>query len=219
MNTAREEILGKVRTALGKGRAGGSPAVPVVPDSARVGPRQPGDRDAEIDSLLAEVDKLTGVTRRIARPEELKTALAELVEAEGVKKAALWQTQELRDLGVGDALAALGVTVVPGCGDKREIAECDLGVTGVDLALPETGTIILRSSPQQPRGVSLIPRVHLALVRPPALRADLHQALADVKDGGYAIAITGPSRTADIELIVTVGVHGPKALYVWSVEY
>ena len=98
---------------------------------------------------------------------------------------------------------------------KHELAECDLGVTGVDMALPETGTLVLTSDESRPRMVSLVPRVHLAILRPGALRADLHQVFAEGKGEGYLIFITGPSRTADIELTLTIGVHGPKALYVW----
>jgi L-lactate dehydrogenase complex protein LldG len=91
-------------------------------------------------------------------------------------------------------------------------------VTGVDAALPETGTLLLRSSPEKPLVVSLVPRVHLAILRPAALRADLHQAFAEVKTDGYCVLVTGPSRTADIELTLTIGVHGPKSLYVWLLD-
>ena len=99
--------------------------------------------------------------------------------------------------------------------DKHLVAECELGVTGADAALPETGTLLLRSSPDRPRVVSLLPRVHLAIFTAAALRADLHQAFAEAKDAGYSVLVTGPSRTADIELTLTLGVHGPKALYAW----
>jgi L-lactate dehydrogenase complex protein LldG len=97
------------------------------------------------------------------------------------------------------------------------VAECDLGITGADFALPETGTLGLRSTIEQPRTVSLLPRVHLSLIRTSCLNADLHHVLDEVKQAGYFVFVTGPSRTADIELTVTVGVHGPKTLYVWSV--
>jgi L-lactate dehydrogenase complex protein LldG len=95
------------------------------------------------------------------------------------------------------------------------MALCDLGITEADYLLPETGTLVLRSSAVKPRGVSLLPRVHLAIVRPEMLRADMHQVFAEAKDHHYLVFITGPSRTADIELTVTLGVHGPKNLYVW----
>jgi L-lactate utilization protein LutC len=99
--------------------------------------------------------------------------------------------------------------------DKHIIAQCDLGITEADYLLPETGTLVLRSAAEKPRAVSLAPRIHLAIVRPDMLRADLHQVFAEAKDSHYLVFITGPSRTADIELTVTLGVHGPKNLYVW----
>ncbi len=102
--------------------------------------------------------------------------------------------------------------------NKHEMALCDLGITEADYLLPETGTLVLRSSAEQPRAVSLLPRIHLAIVRPDMLRPDMHQVFAEAKDSHYLVFITGPSRTADIELTVTLGVHGPKNLYVWMME-
>jgi L-lactate dehydrogenase complex protein LldG len=101
---------------------------------------------------------------------------------------------------------------------KHEMALCDLGITEADFFLPETGTLVLRSSMERPRAVSLLPRIHLAIVRPELLRADMHQVFAEAKNQHYLVFITGPSRTADIELTVTLGVHGPKNLYVWMIE-
>ena len=91
------------------------------------------------------------------------------------------------------------------------------GITEADLLLPETGTLVLRSSSEKSRAVSLVPRVYLAIVRPEILRVDMRQVFAEAKDSTYLVFITGPSRTADIELTVTLGVHGPKNLYVWVV--
>ncbi len=214
LDPAREEILGNVRMALN--RRLDAPA-PIVPSTARLGPRFPGDADVEMEMLLSEIAKLGGFTQQINRPA-VRAALAELVRANGVKKAAVWDTVELKELGVAEALQELGVELVSPQADKYALAECDLGLTGADAALPETGTLLLRSSPDRARAVSLLPRIHLALVRPAALRADLHQAFEEFKRDGYLIAITGPSRTADIELTVTIGVHGPKALHVWALK-
>ena len=69
-----------------------------------------------------------------------------------------------------------------------------------------------------PRAVSLAPRIHLAIVRPEMLRPDMHQVFADGKDNNYLVFIAGPSRTTDIELTTTLGVHGPKELFVWMLE-
>lgn len=212
---AREEILAKVRAALGRGP--GSPVAP-LPPTARVKPRMAGRPEAEVEQLFTEIRKLNGVTRRLANRDELKSALAELVKVEAVKKATLWTTSDLTTWDVGGALKALGVQIVSPQADKHLVAECELGVTGVDAALPETGTLLLRSSPERPRVVSLLPRVHLAIFRRTALRADLHQAFAEAKDAGYSVLVTGPSRTSDIELTLTLGVHGPKSLYAWLLD-
>ena len=212
MNPIREEILGKIREALG--RKLGTPPAP-IPPTARIAPRKAGDPEAEMALLLGEIEKLSGVTRRLASRDELGVALAELVKTEDVKRATVWTTPDLADLGVGETLKALGVEIVPAQADKHLVATCELGVTGVDAALPETGTLLLRSSPERPRVVSLLPRVHLAIFTPAVFRADLHQTFAEAKDAGYSVLVTGPSRTADIELTLTLGVHGPKALYAW----
>ena len=214
VNSGRDEILDAVRSALG--RRPGQPA-PLVPPTARVPARAPGSADDEITMLLDEISKLGGRTRRLD-VDGFKYALVELVQIETIRKATLWQTTELQALGVSEILAGLGVEIVSSQAGKDALVRCDLGVTGVDMALPETGTLVLRASPQQPRAVSLLPRVHLALVRPVHLRADLEIVLREIRTEPYFVFVTGPSRTADIELTVTIGVHGPQVLYVWVLE-
>ena len=215
IDPARDEILGKARAALG--RHADSPVV-AMPTAMRVAPRVAGDAQSETELLLSEIAKLGGTTRRFAKKAELQSALAGLIETEAVKKATLWQTQALQELGLEDSLRALGVEIVSPHSDKFALADCDLGVTGVDAALPETGTLLLRSSPERPRMVSLLPRVHLAILHPSELCADVGPALAKVAGEGYWLFVTGPSRTSDIELTLTIGVHGPKSLYVWVCE-
>src|SRR5574342_559948 len=99
MKSAREETLRKVREALGR-RLDSRPAdqttqVPPLPSTARVAPRAAGAPEAELEQLLAEIRKLSGVTRRLASRDELRVALAVLVQAEAVKKATLWTTPDL----------------------------------------------------------------------------------------------------------------------------
>jgi len=213
-NSARDEVLASIHTALG--RRPGEPA-PLVPPTARVPARVPGNADDEITLLLDEIGKLGGRTRRL-EVGDLKDALDELIQAETIRKATLWQTTELQALGVSEILAGLGVEIVSSQAGRDALARCDLGVTGVDMALPETGTLVLRASPERSRAISLLPRVHLALVRPANLRADLVTVLQEMRTDPYFVFVTGPSRTADIELTVTIGVHGPQVLYVWVVE-
>ncbi len=176
--------------------------------------RQPGSPDVEIEHFLGEIKKLSGVGQRLA-PDRIDGALKTLVAEQNIRKAVLWATPRLQFLGLPGYLRAIGVQVVSPKADKHELAQCDLGITEADFILPETGTLVLRCSAEKPRAVSLLPRVHLAIINPAALRADMHQVFAEAKDSHYLVFITGPSRTADIELTITLGVHGPKNLYVW----
>jgi len=209
MNDTSNKVIENVRAALG--RDAGAP-VPLRP--AVVPARQPGALDEEIDLLIEEIDKLSGAAQRM-KEGELPGALDELVRSHELKKAVLWDTPWLKALRMEERLRALGLEIVPPGAGYQALAACDLGVTEVDFALPETGTLGLLSGPDKPRAVSLLPRVYLALVPPSALRADLHQVFTEARQRNYLVFITGPSRTADIELTVTLGVHGPRWLNVW----
>ena len=205
-------VIDNIRRSLGR-----TARAPLRPRPAIYGTRLPESLDSEVDRFLVEIKKLSGVGQ-ILSPADVDSALKTLVTEHNVRKATVWQTHHLRQLGITELLNSLGVELIPPHADKYEMAQCDLGVTEADYLLPETGTLVLRSSAEKPRGVSLLPRVHLAVVRPEMLRADMHQVFAEAKDSHYLVFITGPSRTADIELTVTLGVHGPKNLYVWMVN-
>jgi len=205
-------VLDNIRRSLGR-----TAQTPLSQRPAIYESRQPGSIDSEIETFLAEVKKLSGVGQKLSA-SEMDASLKTLVAEQDIHKATVWETPHLRQLGISEILNSLGVELVSPNASKHEMALCDLGVTEADYLLPETGTLVLKSSFVQPRAVSLLPRIHLAIVRPEILRADLHQVFSESKDDHYLVFITGPSRTADIELTVTLGVHGPKNLFVWIME-
>lgn len=98
--------------------------------------------------------------------------------------------------------------------------ECDLGITGAQLAIAETGTLVLESDREFHRLTSLVPPIHVCLFRSEFIRQTLGEVLAILeKDLSRTITfITGPSRTSDIELTLAIGVHGPAELYVIIVK-
>jgi len=202
-------ILENIRRSLGR-----TAQTPIDPRPTIYGSRQPKSLDSEADRFLDEIRKLSGVPQKLSSPE-LDSALKTLISEQNIHKATVWETPQLRQLGITEILNSLGVELVSPNAGKHEMAACDLGITEADYLLPETGTLVLKSSAEKPRAVSLLPRVHLAIIRPEMLRADMHQVFAEAKDQQYLVFITGPSRTADIELTVTLGVHGPRSLYVW----
>jgi L-lactate utilization protein LutC len=101
---------------------------------------------------------------------------------------------------------------------KDDLFTVDVGITSVQAAIADTGTLVLDSSVERNRLVSLIPPIHIAILDASQIFATLGDVLAALQAGeelNPAITfITGPSRTADIELTLTLGVHGPQEIYV-----
>lgn len=205
-------ILENIRRSLAR-----TPQSTLSPRPEILNPRLPESVDSEVERFLSEVNKLSGKAERLEQANIL-SALQFLVAEQNIRKATAWNTPRLNQLKITTYLSSLGVELIFPNAGKQTIAQCDLGITEADYLLPETGTLVLHSSAEKPRAVSLAPRVHLAIVHPGMIRADMHQVFAEAKDSNYLVFITGPSRTADIELTVTLGVHGPKNLYVWMMD-
>lgn len=89
-----------------------------------------------------------------------------------------------------------------------------VGVTWAELAIAETGTVLLDTGPDRPRLASLAPPTHIVLVKEEAIVAHMEDAMERYAAGRTAVLITGPSRTADIEGVLVRGVHGPGELIV-----
>jgi L-lactate dehydrogenase complex protein LldG len=205
-------VIENIRRSLGR-----TAQTAIGPRPAIYSSRQPEANDTEVARFFDELRKLSGAGQTLS-VSDMDAALKALVTEQNIQKATAWETPYLRQLGVTEILNSLGVELVSPNADKHEMAQCDLGITEADYLLPETGTLVLKSSVEKPRAVSLLPRIHLAIVRSETLRADMHEVFAEAKNEPYLVFITGPSRTADIELTVTLGVHGPKNLCVWMVE-
>jgi L-lactate dehydrogenase complex protein LldG len=133
----------------------------------------------------------------------------------------MWESDYLNSLGLKELLKGVGLDQIIS-NDKNETAEAGIGVTGADYAIADTGTLVLLTDEDRPRSVSLLPPVHLAIIRKSDIVIDINELFIILKqrlDAGQSTPscmtfITGPSRTADIELNLTLGVHGPKELYV-----
>jgi L-lactate dehydrogenase complex protein LldG len=210
--TMTNPVIDNIRKSLGRTAQSSIEPRPAIRE-----PRLPESLDSEIERLLVEIKKLSGVGQKLVS-SDIDSLLKTLVAEQKIQKATVWEMPYLRQLGLTEILNTLAVELISPNADKYEMAQCDLGITEADFLLPETGTIVLSSSAEKPRAVSLLPRVHLAIVRPEMLRADMHQVFAEAKDRNYLVFITGASRTADIELTTTLGVHGPKNLFVWLVD-
>lgn len=101
---------------------------------------------------------------------------------------------------------------------SSDIFKFDIGISGAQAGIAETGTLLLDSARERHRLVSLVPPVHIAILDASEIVATLGEALAllrrDEQVSPIVTLVTGPSRTADIELTLAIGVHGPQELYV-----
>jgi L-lactate utilization protein LutC len=122
-------------------------------------------------------------------------------------------------------LEALAETLVAGGHDvvrprdpsyRNRLASAAVGVTRCAAAIADTGTLLLVFDAAHPRSTSLLPRIHLAIVSPGDLVPTLSDALARIPNPAPSAVtcVTGPSRSADIEQILTLGVHGPAQVHV-----
>jgi len=103
----------------------------------------------------------------------------------------------------------------------RELAaDARFGISQMGWALADTGTLVQDSSAVEQRLVSSLPTIHIALAPTAGLLPDLPTLLTRLtpKESGYIAMITGPSRTADIERVLTIGVHGPERLIIVFVD-
>ena len=100
---------------------------------------------------------------------------------------------------------------------NREVsAEAKVGISQLDWAIANTGTLVQDAARVDQRLVSTLPLIHIALIRSDRLVPDLPSALKQIRpeQTNYISFITGPSRTADIERVLTIGVHGPEKLII-----
>ncbi len=140
--------------------------------------------------------------------------------AEHVTGTVLLPSQpSLERIALAAELEAAGVKVVRDSW-REHAAAANAGVTGVNFALADTGTLVLESTAEALRLATTLPEVHFALLDPGKLLADSLAAISYLRGfherapRNYLAYITGPSRTADIERVLTIGAHGPRQLHV-----
>jgi L-lactate dehydrogenase complex protein LldG len=219
--SARDEILLSIRRQLHGVR--GSLARPAV---AQAGSRSPGapasmaDPAARLARFREMLESVGGHTYPVRDEKAASASLAGIIERTGAREIALSDSPLVRRLAAG---LAPGVKTFDGWRERRRIFECDLGFSGAQWGIAETGTLVLDSSQEKHRLVSLVPPVHVAILETRTLLMTLGDAFAAARarPGGLTptlTLVTGPSRTADIELTLVVGVHGPRELHVLLLE-
>lgn len=195
---SREVVLDRVRTALGR-KAGQLPPTPPAPLLMH----KTMDTESRVKSFVSRFDALAGKAVRVpdlaAAQHWLQTFLAGKTFI--ASNAAI----------VKDCLADLPQLAKVACSDAN------IGITSADYALAETGTMVMISGADQPRLLSLLPPVHIAIFKASQILVGLDELFTllprPAEQTSSMVMITGPSRTADIEQILVRGVHGPGEIY------
>lgn len=107
---------------------------------------------------------------------------------------------------------------------RQAVVTADAGVTGANFALADTGSVVLESTDEAIRLATTLPERHFVLLDPGKILADGFAAIPYLRrfrensPRHFLAYISGPSRTADIERVLTIGVHGPRELHILLVE-
>ena len=209
----RDLILRDVRKALGR-EAG--QAIPTPPPVRIVIPDVPVSQ--RIDSMLERVAALAGKTLRAGSMAEAREYVASVIAG---KTAAASNAPFLRECGIAELPG-----VRSGTTDREELRELcatsNYGISSADFALSDTGSLVMISSREEARMISLLPPAHIAVVPASKLLTGLDELYSilprPAEQTSSMVLITGPSRTADIEQILVRGVHGPGEIHVVVVE-
>lgn len=221
----QNQVLADVRRALGRTvSVRPTPLEPFAESAAFA------DRFAVLAQFTREFTNVGGRIYRVYSSNEVSGIIAEICHATGGAKVALSGALSLAETHLCEQLNARGLsafTTAEGGSAEHDqlvaqLAHCDAGVTAVDYAIAETGTIVLSSDEPNALLVSLLPTIHIALLRPSQISGSLADVIgklnAERVGPGTSCRsvsfITGPSRTSDVELTLSIGVHGPKELHV-----
>jgi L-lactate dehydrogenase complex protein LldG len=206
--SARDEVLGRVRAALG---AGG--VVPEVPRAYH----QAGERDGDPVARFCERAADYRATVRRVAAADVGAAVAEACAARGARRLAVppaagWEAIEGLELVRDDPPLAWA-----------ELGALDGVLSGCALAIAETGTIVLDGGPRSGRrALTLVPDYHVCVVEADAIVPGVPDGIAALAeaaaDGRPITFVSGPSATSDIELVRVEGVHGPRTLDILVAE-
>lgn len=209
----RAKILDHIRTALAES---GDPIESDLPDITRSDLGD--DHETVVRRFVEEVEAVSGVVHRVADIDAAARELDILLGAQGVSKLAVSRDELARAVS---SRVLRDHEVVDPESERSQIASSQMGLSGAALAIAEHGTLVLIAEDDRGRLTSLLPPHHVAILPESRIVGTLAQALATLGEETLPATITfvsGPSRTADIEQILVIGIHGPTRLDILLIE-
>jgi L-lactate dehydrogenase complex protein LldG len=207
-----QAVMDKIRHALGRTAPATTPPVPPAIDESIT---RLVSADQSLTALFLQKCEENKMHAESVAPADLPARLAEYLRSQNIRRVAL-------SGGLDDLLAPLNSAGFEAKSWRSmtldELYDFDCGITDVYAAVAETGSLAVRAKTEHGRALSLVPPIHIAIVRPPQIVPDLIDLFdkLTVEGTGSAISlITGPSKTSDIEMNLVVGVHGPIKVQVF----
>jgi L-lactate utilization protein LutC len=221
MNSSRDSMLQQIRDAVREGNRAGDAAP--LPERGNAGYQGAGDDPAA--RFQQELTAVGGKCHRVPDASSATACVLDLLRAKGARRVVLGRGGILDSLNLATSLANAGIQTTPFAAlaePERRAAffVADVGITGAEHLVAETGTAILATRPDQLRSLSLLPPVHILVAGRSQILPDLFDLFALGPQGPPACLtlITGPSKTGDIELTLVTGVHGPGELHVVLID-
>ncbi len=182
-----------------------------TPTPGDVGVRTGTPKTDPVVRFIEEIESLSGRVT-VTTALELSDHLLSFLHSRGIERVQVWESVPEVDQA---NLTAAGLQV-----QHEADPAIRAGITGVLAAVAETGTLVIPSGSGRPLTASLLPEIHIAVLRKSDILPDLETALRlpDVVGSASVALVSGPSRTADIEMTLTIGVHGPGELRVFVVD-
>lgn len=157
-----------------------------------------------------------GVAQAVNNPEEAIGYLVDVLRRHRARRVILSDFPLSEELGLKRVLKQTSVKVIDAEAD--DVHEAEIGLTGALVAIADSGTLLLDGEAGDCGIASILPPVHIAFLKESQVRLSAREAFIDLKlafaEGHKEfVLITGPSRTADIEQTLILGVHGPKEIH------
>lgn len=174
---------------------------------------------AQVERFAAELAQVGGQAHPCADREEALRHVLRLIERENARRLLMTPSPFIDELDLRGSLVSRGIEIIEDPVINDRFREIEVGITGVLAAVAESGTLLLGGAPASMwQWASLLPRVHIALLRADQIRTDLDGACVDLRgalaEGATELVwVTGPSRTADIAATPILGMHGPTELH------
>ncbi len=159
---------------------------------------------------------------RVKTAVEAQEIVANLAKFTNAKKVVIADSPLQQAAGINEKLQSLGIAVYTDVADVAEHAEsADIGISTVEFGIAESGSVCMDGYAFESRLVSMLPPLHIAFMNSNNVVLGITEAfeiISKVYDNGYISFITGPSRTSDIERVLTIGVHGPSRFVIIAID-